>query len=98
MATTKSDALHSLKPGAEWALAGDTLTWLDSKQTKPTDSEITAEITRLDSVYANEKYKRDRKPLYPEIGDQLDDLYKQGVFSADMASKIKKVKDDNPKP
>ena len=44
------------------------------------------------------QYGRDRKPLYPEIGDQLDDLYKKGAFSDDMAAKIKKVKDDNAKP
>ena len=44
------------------------------------------------------KYQNDRKFKYPDIGDQLDDLYKQGAFSADMAAKIKKVKDDNPKP
>ena len=35
---------------------------------------------------------------YPAIGDQLDDLYKKGAFSDDMAAKIKKVKEDNPKP
>ncbi len=43
-------------------------------------------------------YKDNRRSQYPEIGDQLDDLYKKGAFSADMAAKIKKVKDDNPKP
>ena len=42
-------------------------------------------------------YKDKRRVEYPEIGDQLDDLYKQGAFSADMTAKIKKVKDDNPK-
>ena len=35
---------------------------------------------------------------YPDIGDQLDDLYHAGVFSADMTAKLKKVKDDFPKP
>ena len=44
------------------------------------------------------EYKDDRKRAYPEIGDQLDDLYKKGAFSDEMAAKIKKVKDDNPKP
>ena len=39
-----------------------------------------------------------RQPLYPDIGDQLDDLYHKGAFSTEMANKIKKVKDDNPKP
>jgi len=39
-----------------------------------------------------------RTTEYPNIGDQLDDLYKKGVFSDEMADKIKKVKEDNPKP
>jgi len=42
-------------------------------------------------------YKTQRKMCYPNIGDQLDDLYKQGAFSDEMAAKIKKVKDDIPK-
>jgi len=44
-----------------------------------------------------EAYARTRRPLYPDIGDQLDDLYHAGVFSAEMTAKLKKVKDDNPK-
>ena len=43
-------ALNNLKPNAEWVLDGETysgLTWLDSNQTKPTESEVNAEITRL---------------------------------------------------
>ena len=45
-----TDALNSLKPGAEWSCIGETysgITWLDSSQTKPTESEVNAEITRL---------------------------------------------------
>ena len=45
-----------------------------------------------------EKCRLDRKYSYPDIGDQLDDLYKQGAFSAEMTAKIKKIKDDIPKP
>ena len=47
------DALHSLKPNAEWRWRGfeySGLTWLDSSQTKPTESEINAEITRLNNA------------------------------------------------
>ena len=44
------------------------------------------------------QYQRNRALQYPAIGDQLDDLYKKGAFSDEMAAKIKKVKDDNPKP
>ena len=48
--------------------------------------------------YEKVKYKDDRRRAYPEIGDQLDDLYKKGAFSTEMIAKLKKVKDDNPKP
>ena len=91
-------AINSLKPGAECTIVGtgsdEVITWQDSKQTQPTTSEINAEITRLQAL---EDYQKPRREQYPDIGDQLDDLYKQGAFSADMAAKIKKVKDDNPK-
>ena len=47
------DALHSLKPNADWTWIGfeySGLTWLDSSQTKPTESEINNEITRLNDA------------------------------------------------
>ena len=56
------------------------------------------EFKKEQEEYLKVKYKDDRKRAYPEIGDQLDDLFKQGAFSDEMAAKIKKVKDDNPKP
>ncbi len=96
MATTKAEAISSLKPGAEWALAGDELTWLDSKQTAPTESEITAEKIRLDRVYDDEKYKRDRAAEYPSVVDQLDDIYHNGIDA--WKATIKTTKDKYPKP
>lgn len=45
-----TNALQSLRPGAEWVLRGNEyagLEWLDKVQTKPTDAEIVAEIARL---------------------------------------------------
>ena len=69
-----------------------------SGQTPPTDAEIDAELKKLQDEYDAQAYARIRKPLYPDIGDQLDDLYHKGAFSTEMAAKIKKVKDDNPKP
>ena len=93
------DAVISLVSDAKFAIKGtDILTWEGPDGKQPTKSEIEAELNRLKTAYTNAKYKRDRRPLYPDLGDQLDDLYKQGAFSADMTAKIKKVKDDNPKP
>ena len=46
-------ALQSLKPGAQWVLRGvdySGLEWLDSGQTKPTETEVTNKITALDAA------------------------------------------------
>ena len=46
-------ALQSLKPGAQWALRGTDysgLEWLDSGQTKPTETEVTNKVTALDAA------------------------------------------------
>ena len=43
-------------------------------------------------------YRQARSSEYPSIGDQLDDLFKQGIFSDDMTAKIQAVKDAHPKP
>ena len=42
-------------------------------------------------------YADKRRAAYPEIGDQLDDLYHKGAFSDEMAAQLKAVKDANPK-
>ena len=69
----------------------------DEDFTPPTDDEIDAELKKLQDNYDGQGYARTRAQAYPEIGDQLDALYHAGVFPDDMAAKIKKVKDDNPK-
>ena len=46
-----ASALLSLKPGARWTLSGEDysgLTWYDSEQTKPTETEINSKISELD--------------------------------------------------
>ena len=93
----KINALMSLRPNAEWNMVGDTLEWLDTNQTQPTESEIQAEITRLQAEYDAQAYARSRVQEYPPIGDQLDALFKAGVFPADMAAAIQAVKDKYPK-
>ena len=46
-------ALQVLKPGAEWVLRGSDYTgleWLDSSQTKPTETEVNSKISELDNA------------------------------------------------
>jgi len=50
-----AEALAALKPGAEWSLNGydySGLEWLDSSQTKPTETEVNSKISELDSAEA----------------------------------------------
>jgi len=93
---TKVDAIHSLKPKAIWVLRGDTLEWVDEKQTEPTTSEIDAEVIRLQAAYDAKAYARSRAAEYPSIADQLDDIYHNGIDA--WKATIKTTKDKYPKP
>jgi len=90
-----SQALKSLYPEADWAVTGDTITWLDTTQTQPTDAEIQAELTRLQADYDSKQYARDRAADYPSIADQLDTLYHGGIDA--WKAEVKVVKDKYPK-
>ena len=92
---TTVDALQSLTPNAEWALRGDVLEWLDDVQTEPTQSEIDAEVIRLQAVYDAQAYARSRALEYPSIPDQLDDIYHNGIDA--WKATIKVTKDKYPK-
>ncbi len=90
-----SQALQSLRPSAEWVLRGDELEWLDTKQTQPTEAEITAEINRLQSEYDNNLFQRQRAQEYPPIVEQLDDIFHNGLDG--WKASIQVVKDKYPK-
>ena len=71
---TIPDALQALRPGAEWVLRGneyDGLEWLDTKQTKPTEEEINAEIARLQAELPNKLAKENRAAAYKLEADPL---------------------------
>lgn len=96
-----TDAIVSLYPDANWNLFGDSydgLDWLDTRYKKPTKKQIVDEVKRLQKEYNLAEYQRLRSPEYPSIGDQLDALYKAGVFPEEMAAQIQAVKDKYPKP
>ena len=52
---------------------------------------------RLSLYFSSKNYSKARAQEYPPIGDQLDALFKAGVFPADMAAAIQAVKDKYPK-
>jgi len=69
-----------------WVVDGETLTF-DQSQADSDDAAIVAVA-----------YKAVRRAAYPDIGDQLDALWKGGDAEAAMKVIVNKVKSDNPKP
>ena len=58
---------------------------------------IETKIAIIKASRSPHPYDEIRRRTYPDIGDQLDDLYRKGAFSDEMAAKLKAVKDANPK-
>ncbi len=94
----KFDALISLRPGKQYTWSGTN--YADIVGTDiPTESEINAELTRLNTEYTNNKYQRDREVQYPSLQEQLDLQYWDQVNgTTKWKEAIAKVKSDNPKP
>ncbi len=75
-----ADALASLRPGAEWSLAGsryEGISWHDQNTTLPTEEELLAEVARLQAEYDSAEYQRQRINAYPPLSQLADALYWQ---------------------
>jgi FKBP-type peptidyl-prolyl cis-trans isomerase (trigger factor) len=70
-------AIQSLRPNSKWSINGDDYSGLEWKDesVKPTESEIQAEIARLQAEYDAKQYQRDRASEYPSIQEQMDMQY-----------------------
>ena len=82
MKYTISDAIHSLRPVATWNLTGSEysgLEWLDSSQTKPTETEINNKITELDSAEAMRLLREVRNQLLSETDWMIAKSTETGV-------------------
>lgn len=51
----------------------------------------------VQAFIASQAYKEQRAAEYPSIGDQLDALFRAGLFPAEMAEQIQAVKAKYPK-
>ena len=74
----------------------------DGSKINLVQSDIDSARATLDADYAKIKYKDDRQPLYPSLGDFADAMYwnSKGDSSKLTAyyAACEKVKTDNPKP
>jgi len=68
--------------------------WNVDGLTKPTDSQLDALDSDATKSENNAKIRATRKTSYGDIGEQLDEIYKD--IDA-WKARIKKIKDDNPK-
>ena len=67
---------------------------ITSEKAKPTDSQLNALASDATKLNNNNIIKDTRRAAYGNIGDQLDEIYKD--IDA-WKARIKKIKDDNPK-
>ena len=92
-------AILAINPDAKFIVINndiDKIEWTEGT-TPIAKDEIQTKVNELQADYDAKAYQRSRKLEYPDMGDQLDDLYKAGAFSDDMTAKIKAVKDKFPK-
>ena len=68
----------------------------DNKAVTVEQSNIDSARTTLNTEAAAVKYKTDRANEYPSVGDQLDDIYHNGIDG--WKATIKATKDKYPKP
>ena len=69
-------------------------TWNVSGVAKPTDSELNSYASKATKENNNVVIRATRRKAYGDIGEQLDEIYKD--IDA-WKARIKKIKDDNPK-
>ena len=94
MQPTIQDAIRAINPTLAFHISPDGVPSLTNLGgTLPSDEEIDVKLAELIAEWNSTQYQRDRKVDYPDMGDQLDDLYHKGAFSDEMAAKIKAVKD-----
>jgi len=61
---------------------------------QPTDTQLTEQETSANTEEANNEVRATRKALYGDIGEQLDEIYKD---IDGWKARIKSIKDANPK-
>lgn len=88
MIITKANAILSLVPDAQFIITDEVINWVVPTVAPVTDSQIDAELVRLQAAYDAAEYQRKRSAEYPPITDYLD-----GVVKGDQAQIDKYIAD-----
>lgn len=85
--------IHTCQIGDEFKIVDEGI----EEKDLPSQIEINKVKEQIAQKEANELYREYRKREYPSIGDQLDSLFRAGIFPEEMAQKIQEIKDKYPK-
>ncbi len=98
---SRTTALVSLRPNANWSWVGQEysgLNWMDDSQTKPTESEIDAEVARLEALEPARIAGENRRAAYINEADPLFFKAQRGEATMDeWKTKIAEIKARFPK-
>ena len=90
-------SILAINPNAKVVVRGNDITQIEwhNGTTPIAEADILAKQKELVTAYDKVKYQRDRAEAYPSIGEQLDDLYHNGIDG--WKTSIKAIKDKYPK-
>ena len=90
-------ALQALNPGAEWVLRGDQysgLEWLDTSQTQPTESAVTAKIAELDAAEGMRLLRVERDKKLSDLDWEVTKAYSKGeAVASELATYMQALRD-----
>tara|TARA_R100000329_G_scaffold137423_1_gene118531 strand:+ start:1030 stop:1605 length:576 start_codon:yes stop_codon:yes gene_type:complete len=99
MTLTLVDALQALRPNDSFIVRGEiayeNIQLADENKTLPTEQEVEEKLAVLKYVEEVNVYQEKRKLEYPSWGDQLDQIYHNGIDA--WKADIKAIKDKYPK-
>lgn len=94
-----SDAIASLRPGAQWVLRGGVLEWLDDVQTEPTNAEIEAELDRLNADQPRKLAEKQRAAAFAAEADPLFFKAQRGEAALEeWRAKVEEIRNRYPYP
>jgi hypothetical protein len=98
-------AITTLYPDAHWEIEDedyDKLVWKSEDIPKPSRTVLETEAARIQAVWVQNQYQRDRKYEYPQVTELADAIYHQQngneVPLQQYLAKVQAVKDRFPKP
>jgi hypothetical protein len=103
-----TDAISALHPTNSFVLRGDNysqIEWVNAPESPSTQKQVDDKLTELIAEYDAQEYARKRKEEYPPLAEQLDllwhaidtDTLDDKDHRNKFYSRLKQVKDDNPK-